>query len=216
MGRRQMVRFQAPDQVDRSNPVASVAELGAPGGMQIGQGRVDLVATEHDAHLRQPGDHVEAEEGERPDTIAQKAYGNPFYDWIILLTNNMVNAKYDWPMSNYEIYKVLESEYEDPYGTIHHYEMDEIGPYQAGQRVDETFYNGTHKLNIDGSIVTKNGNEICRPVTIAEWFTDENEKKREIYLLKPNYLQPFVDDFRKQNKYKKSGNYINQRLKATG
>ena len=156
------------------------------------------------------------EEGERPDTIAQKAYGNPFYDWIILLTNNMVNAKYDWPMSNYEIYKVLESEYEDPYGTIHHYEMDEIGPYQAGQRVDETFYNGTHKLNIDGSIVTKNGNEICRPVTIAEWFTDENEKKREIYLLKPNYLQPFVDDFRKQNKYKKSGNYINQRLKATG
>jgi len=156
------------------------------------------------------------EEGERPDTIAQKAYGNPFYDWIILLTNNMVNAKYDWPMTNYEIYKVLESEYEDPYGTIHHYEMDEIGPYQAGQRVDETFYNGTHKLNIDGNIVTKNGNEICRPVTIAEWFTDENEKKREIYLLKPNYLQPFVDDFRKQNKYKKSGNYINQRLKATG
>jgi len=156
------------------------------------------------------------EEGERPDTIAQKAYGNPFYDWIILLTNNMVNARYDWPMSNYEIHKVLESEYEDPYGTIHHYEMDEIGPYQAGQRVDETFYNGTHKLNIDGSIVTKNGNEICRPVTIAEWFTAENEKKREIYLLKPNYLQPFVDDFRKQNKYKKSGNYINQRLKATG
>ena len=156
------------------------------------------------------------EEGERPDTIAQKAYGNPFYDWVILITNNMVNARYDWPMSNYEMYKVLESEYDDPYRTIHHYEMDEIGPYKAGQRVDETFYNGTHKLNIDGSIVTKNGNEICRPVTIAEWFTDENEKKREIYLLKPGYLQPFIDDFRKQNKYKKSGNYINQRLKATG
>ena len=156
------------------------------------------------------------EEGERPDSIAQKAYGNPFYDWVILITNNLVNARYDWPMSNYEMYKVLESEYDDPYGTIHHYEMDEIGPYKAGQRVDETFYNGTHKLNIDGSIVTKNGNEICRPVTIAEWFTDENEKKREIYLLKPGYLQPFVDDFRKQNKYKKSGNYINQRLKATG
>ena len=156
------------------------------------------------------------EEGERPDSIAQKAYGNPFYDWVILITNNLVNARYDWPMSNYEMYKVLESEYDDPYGTIHHYEMDEIGPYKAGQRVDETFYNGTHKLNIDGSIVTKNGNEICRPVTIAEWFTDENEKKREIYLLKPGYLQPFVGDFRKQNKYKKSGNYINQRLKATG
>ena len=156
------------------------------------------------------------EDGERPDSLADKAYGDPFYDWVILLTNNLVNAEYDWPLSNFEIYKVLESEYEDPYGTIHHYETYEIGQYPAGLRVDETFYNSTQKLNINGSIQTKNGNEICRPVTIAEWFTDENEKKREIYLLKPGYLQPFVDDFRKQNKYKKSGNYINQRLKATG
>ena len=51
-------------------------------------------------------------DGERPDTLAQKAYGDPFYDWVILLTNNMVNAQYDWPMTNYEISKVLESEYD--------------------------------------------------------------------------------------------------------
>jgi hypothetical protein len=156
------------------------------------------------------------QDGERPDTVAQKAYGDPFYDWVVILSNNMVNVHYDWPMSNYVLYKTLEAEYDTPYETIHHYETDEIGPYKAGQRVDETFYNGSHKLNIDGSIVTKNGNEICRPVTIAEWFTDENEKKREIYLLKPPFFRSFVDDFRKQNLYKKSGNYINQRLKATG
>ena len=68
------------------------------------------------------------EDGERPDTLADKAYGDPFYDWIIVLTNNMVNVKYDCPMTNYEMYKVLEIEYDDPYGTIHHYEKDEIGP----------------------------------------------------------------------------------------
>jgi len=156
------------------------------------------------------------EEGERPDTLADKAYGDPFYDWVILLTNNMVNAQYDWPLTNYQIYKTLESEYEDPYGTIHHYETYEIGQYPEGLRVDEEFYNSTHKININGSILTKNGNEICRPVTIAEWFSVENEKKREIYLLKPEYVQSFVDDFRRQNLYKKSGNYINQRLKQTG
>jgi hypothetical protein len=49
-----------------------------------------------------------------------------------------------------------------------------------------------------------------------EHYTAENEKKREIYLLKPRYLQSFVDDFRKQNLYKKSGNYVNQQLKKTG
>lgn len=156
------------------------------------------------------------EEGERPDTLANKVYGNPFYDWVILLTNNIINSQYDWPRSNYEIYKIAESEYDDPYGTIHHYETYEIAQFPAGLHVDEEFYNSTHKININGSILTKNGNEICRPVTIAEWLQSENEKKREIYLLKLQYVQPFIDDFRKQNLYKKNNNYINQRLKQTG
>jgi len=157
------------------------------------------------------------EDGERPDILAQRAYGDPFYDWVILLVNNMVNAQYDWPMVNYDVYKVLDSEYDDPYGEIHHYEIKEaIGPYSAGLKVDETFYNGQHKINIDGSVQTKNGNEIASAVTVAEWFYAENEKKREIYLLKPAYLQSFIDDFRKQNRYKKDANYISQRLKKTG
>ena len=155
-------------------------------------------------------------DNERPDSLAKKVYGNQFYDWVILLTNNMINAQYDWPLSNYALSKVLESEYDDPYGTIRHYETYAIGQYSDGTRVDETFYNSTHKLNIDGSVVIKNGNEICRPVTIADYYSAENEKKREIYLLKPAYFRQFVDDYKKKNIYKKSGSYINQRLKATG
>ena len=155
-------------------------------------------------------------DGERPDSLALKAYGDPFYDWVILLTNNMVNAQYDWPMTNYEISKVLESEYDDAYSTIHHYETIKIGQYAAGLHVDETFYNAQHKVNIDGIVSTKNGNEICSPVTVSEHFYSENEKKREIYLLKPTYFQSFVDDFSKKNLYKKDANYISQRLKKTG
>ena len=156
-------------------------------------------------------------DGERPDTIAERLYGDPFLDWVVILVNNMVNAQYDWPRSNYEVYRIAESEYDDPYSEIHHYEIKEsIGPYQKGQHVDEIFYNGQHKLNISGSIVTKNGNEIASPVTAAEWLQSENEKKRQIYLLKPVYAQGFIDDFRRQNKYKKGTNYISQRLKRTG
>ena len=155
-------------------------------------------------------------DGERPDSLANKAYGDPFYDWVILLTNNMVNAQYDWPMTNYELQKVLEEEFDDAYSEIHHYETIKIGQYAAGLHVDETFFNGQHKVNVNGTISLKNGSEICGPVTVAEHYTRENEKKREIYLLKPAYFQSFVDDFRKQNLYKKSGKYINQRLKKTG
>ena len=155
-------------------------------------------------------------DGERPDQLALKAYGDPFFDWVILLTNNMVNAQYDWPMSNYELQKVLEEEFDDAYAEIHHYETIKIGQYAAGLHVDETFFNGQHKVNVNGTISLKNGSEICGPVTVAEHYTRENEKKREIYLLKPAYFQSFVDDFRKKNLYQKSGNYINQRLKKTG
>ena len=155
-------------------------------------------------------------DGERPDTVANKAYGDPFYDWVILMTNNLVNAQFDWPKTNYQLYKELEAKFDNPYGAIHHYETYEIGQYPAGLVVDEAFYNGQQKLNINGSVQLKNGNEICRPVTIAEWYTSENEKKREIFLLKPQYLESFVDDFKRQNLYKKDANYISQRLKKTG
>jgi len=155
-------------------------------------------------------------DGERPDTVADKAYGDPFYDWVILMTNNLVNAQFDWPKTNYQLYKELEAKFDNPYGTVHHYETYEIGQYPAGLVVDEAFYNGQQKLNINGSVQLKNGNEICRPVTIAEWYTSENEKKREIFLLKPQYLESFVDDFKRQNLYKKDANYISQRLKKTG
>ena len=96
-------------------------------------------------------------DGERPETLAEKIYGNQFYDWVILLTNNMVNAQYDWPRTNYEIYKMVEEEFDDPYSEISHYEIKEtIGHYQAGLHVDKTFYDTTHKLNIDGSFKINN------------------------------------------------------------
>ena len=156
-------------------------------------------------------------DGERPETLAEKAYRDQYLDWVILLTNNMVNAQYDWPRSNYEMYKIVEEEFDDPYTEINHYEIREtIGRYQAGLHVDETFYNGTHKVNINGTVTTKNGNEIASPVTVAEYYQSENEKKRQIYLLKPRYLDSFVADFKRKNLYKKDDNFISQRLKKTG
>ena len=143
-------------------------------------------------------------DGERVDQLALKAYGDPFFDWVILLTNNMVNAQYDWPMTNFELQKVLEEEFDNAYTEVHHYETIKIGQYAAGLHVDETFYNGQHKVNVNGTVSLKNGSEICGPVTVAEYYTRENEKKREIYLLKPAYFQSFVDDFRKKKSLSKS------------
>ena len=37
---------------------------------------------------------------DRLDLLAEKYYGDPFYDWVILLTNNMIRGVYDWPLDS--------------------------------------------------------------------------------------------------------------------
>lgn len=60
-------------------------------------------------------------DGDRPDTIANDLYGNPFYDWAIILTNNIINPLFNWPMSEYELRKYIEQKYDDPYRDIVRY-----------------------------------------------------------------------------------------------
>ena len=152
------------------------------------------------------------QDGETPSSLADKAYGDPFYDWVILLTNNMVNAHYDWPLTNIQMYHTLMSEYENPMAEIHHYELAD------GTIVDKAYYDGTHKVwdEASGSVVTKAGNTLATPVNVVEWTESENEKKRSIYLMKPAYFRQLVTDFKRQNLYKKDNNYINKRLKRSG
>ena len=162
------------------------------------------------------------EEGERLDTIAEKAYENPFFDWVVALTNNMINPLFDLPLSQNDLRKSLESSYDDPYSTIKHYETYEIKNnngviiLRSGLIVDETFYSSPFKYWNGTSVQNISGSTVSRPVTIFEYEEQQNEKKREIYLLKPIYLDAFVSDFRKTNLYGKSSDFVNNRLKRTG
>ena len=171
-------------------------------------------------------------DGETPDSLANKAYGNPFYDWVILITNSVVNRHFDWPLSNYELTKYAESQYDDPYGEIAYYETYEVKAgyripneygtmvdaivLEGGLKVDSTFFNKNFEYFNGSGYTTVPGNTVCRPVTVMEDLTKKNEQKREIFLLKPEYFRQFVDDFKKQNNYKKgSDTYISKKLKRT-
>lgn len=66
-------------------------------------------------------------------------------------------------MSNHEVNKVLESEYDDAYTEIAYYETIKIGQYAAGLRVDEEFFNAQHKINNNGTVSIVNGSAICGP-----------------------------------------------------
>jgi hypothetical protein len=88
-------------------------------------------------------------EDERPEQIAEKIYGDPELDWVILTTNNIINLQDQWPLNLDSFNKYLLDKYgsEDAYDNIHHYEtisiLDSFGRevFPAGIIVDEAFYN---------------------------------------------------------------------------
>jgi hypothetical protein len=50
-------------------------------------------------------------DGDRPETLAEKAYGNAEAHWIILYANNILDPHYDWPMDNRTFEKYIVRKY---------------------------------------------------------------------------------------------------------
>ena len=66
---------------------------------------------------------------ERPDNVAYKLYNDETLDWIILLSNNILNIQTEWPLPQTVFDKVLLEKYgsyDELYNGIHHYETKEI------------------------------------------------------------------------------------------
>lgn len=178
-------------------------------------------------------------DGERPDTMAERLYGSPDRDWIVVLTAGITNIKNDWPLSNYDLYRYVETKYGTDLNAIHHYETIEVRDSKgklilpAGQRVDQNFTIPTpYDAGISGvtpnfyvgvrpqsdNIEYKAVNSDINPVigiSNYEYETQLNESKREIEVMKPSYLQQFLNDMRELMSYKESSQTINSKLLTT-
>lgn len=161
-------------------------------------------------------------ESDRYDLIAEKTYGTPYYDWVIILTNNIVNPLFEGVLSEFQIRELTE----DPDG-VHHYETIEVKNtdgqivLQEGLIVDQTFTTKPFVFvnQTQGNTITYSqlaGTQVTKVVTNLDYAIKENESKREIYLLKPRYIQQFVESFKKQSFYSKSTNYVDSQLKKAG
>lgn len=86
---------------------------------------------------------------ERPDQVAERFYGDAELDWVIMLTNNIINLQDDWPLNLDSFYKFMIDKYgsEEAFTDIHHYEtLSVVDGFErevlpAGLQVDESFYN---------------------------------------------------------------------------
>ena len=174
-------------------------------------------------------------DGERPDTMAERLYGTSERDWIIVLTAGITNIRNDWPLSNYDLYRYVEAKYGTDLNAIHHYETIEVRDNRgrlilpAGQRVDQNFtiptpydasatnfYVGVRPQsdNIDYRSVNSDINPVTG-VSNYEYETQLNESKRRIEVMKPIYLQQFLNDMRELMNYKESSQTVNGKLLTT-
>ena len=169
------------------------------------------------------------EDGERIENISNRYYGSPFYDWVIILTNNFINPQFAFPSDPETLRKIVENKYgeTEAYSGIHHYETLEkksgqqvdgldVLALKGGLVVDKKFYDSTFTYWSGTQHLTVNGNTVSKSVTNYEYEVVENEKKREIYILRKAYFKRFVDEFKKGNIYSRSSDFITTRLKKTG
>tara|TARA_B100000902_G_scaffold260567_1_gene246837 strand:+ start:1225 stop:1881 length:657 start_codon:yes stop_codon:yes gene_type:complete len=160
--------------------------------------------------------------GERLDTIASKFYGNVLYDWVIAITNNMINPGYALPMDDNDVRIYAEGKYgDDTYSGIHHYEtlaykdINNNVLIPAGLTVDYKWYTSSHELNNGSSTVSIPGTALATAIYNYDYEIKQNEKYREIDILKPALIDVFINDFKRTNRYQESSDFITEKLKRT-
>ena len=157
---------------------------------------------------------------DRPDNVAAEVYGDSDLDWVVLISNNIVNVQSEWPLLQNDFDRFML----DKYGTYekmndsHHYETKEVKNTVGAVIVPEGLqvpsdYSVTYYDWYQSGEVTRS--DITTEVTNYDYEIKKEDAKRNIYLLKNSYLHIIIDDLQEMMSYKKgSTQYVNETLKA--
>ena len=121
-------------------------------------------------------DQYNVQDGEQPDIVARKYYGDSELHWIIVTVNN-ITSRYDWPLDQVALSDFVNDKYDNPDG-IHHYE------------INATSGDTTKKL------IVASDTEGALPVTNYEHEETQNDNKRRIRILDRAYVSKFTEEFR--------------------
>jgi hypothetical protein len=125
-------------------------------------------------------------DGEKPEDVAVKWFGDPEYHWVILMTNNITDRYYQWPLTQPQFQNFIE----DKYGIA---SIDSIHHYEITQTSGRTTSNGPNDYSY---LVECNSDEDgASPVTNREYEQRLQDKFRSIRLLDQRYLPTFVSEF---------------------
>ena len=128
-------------------------------------------------------DNYDVKDGEKPEDIAFKWFGDAEYHWVILMTNNITDRYYQWPLSQPQFAEHLTDKYgagnED---AVHHYEKtQDSGPTSSR---DNSHLVECNSDDGDPSIISNRDYEYRK-----------QDEYRQIRLLDPRFLDTFVEEF---------------------
>ena len=123
-------------------------------------------------------------EGETPELTALKHFGNSNYHWVILLTNDITDRYYGWPLTSYEFENYVNEKYTNPDG-VHHYEITQ----SSGKTKGEGPSDYSHKIIVNSTVPG------ATAITNREYEQRIQDQKRQIKLLNAAYLPILLDEF---------------------
>tara|TARA_R100000773_G_scaffold27736_1_gene23957 strand:+ start:694 stop:1368 length:675 start_codon:yes stop_codon:yes gene_type:complete len=153
---------------------------------------------------------------ERPDQVAYNFYNDSGLDWVILTTNNIVHVRDEWPMGNHDFLTYLNTKYtEEELANIHHYETKLIRN-SRGQLIQPEGITvpEDHSITFLDNGVSRTETQI----TSFSFLENEirlNDNKRNINVLKQEFLTLFLEDVSNIMEYKPSRQLVSNKLKKT-
>ena len=195
-------------------------------------------------------DEYDIGDDETPEILADKLYGDPALHWVILISNEILDPRWDWPLPVQSLQNVIARKYGmgNEFG-VHHYENTtgdtvyyrvytgtaSASATSAGSSISitgtdtawstelytgltirfgvtttsytVTRINSNTSISVSGSAITTGGivnatvlnnNSVTGSVTAitnTDYETLQNESRRRIRLLKPEYVPQFVQNF---------------------
>ena len=132
-------------------------------------------------------DTYNVKNGETPESIADKLYDDPELHWVVLMINDITDRYHQWPMYEQQFNTYVNEKYSNPDG-VHHYEISQTS---GDTSVKVEVYNNSALFSGDTDFYS--GASI---ITNRQYEEREQDKKRQIKLLDPAFLDQFVEEYK--------------------
>lgn len=137
------------------------------------------------------------QDGDRADTLAYRFYGDAELDWVIYLTNEMIDPYYSWPLNYREFNDYLRKKYNKaPFSLkndISHYVYTGLSS-DTEEDIARKSWTLTPETYEFLSSIERSG---WTSVSIYDYEEQRNEDKRVIRIIERGYLNQIIRELEK-------------------